>query len=204
MFLRRVRVTGSRNILRVALRSKPQSLGVALLSEIVVREARPEEYGFVGDLVVDVYRTLGDAEDAAYDALLRDLESRAISSRVLVAEIDGSVLGTATYVRPGGVLAEVDDPSAATVRMLGVAPAARGRGIGQALVRSCILEAIHDGAARIRLDTRTSMTSAQRLYERFGFVRDPEHDWSPTSDIDLLAYVLDFPTGSQAGDISGR
>jgi ribosomal protein S18 acetylase RimI-like enzyme len=36
------------------------------------------------------------------------------------------------------------------------------------------------------------MTSAQRLYERLGFRRDPDHDWSPAPDILLLGYVLDL------------
>ena len=56
-------------------------------------------------------------------------------------------------------------------------------------------EATRDGAARIRLDTRTSMTSAQRLYERLGFNRDPDHGWSPAPGIDLIAYVLELPSG---------
>jgi len=43
---------------------------------------------------------------------------------------------------------------------------------------------------RVRLDTRTSMAAAQRLYERLGFQRDPEHDWSPAPGIQLQAYVL--------------
>jgi ribosomal protein S18 acetylase RimI-like enzyme len=173
-------------------------------AEVVIRGARPEEYPFVGDLVVAAYRTLNDTGDAIYEAMLRDVASRVATSRVLVAQVDGDVLGTVTYVPPGGDLAEVDDPAAATIRMLGVAPAARGRGIGQALVSTCISEAIRDGAARVRLDTRTSMTSAQRLYERLGFIREPDHDWSPAPGIELLAYVLELPGGNQAGDISPR
>lgn len=163
---------------------------------ILVRAARPEEFRVLGDLVVDAYRTLNDSGDALYEAMLRDVASRAAASRVLIAEVDRQILGTVTYVPPGGDLAEVDDPGAATVRMLGVAPAARGRGIGEALVRSCLSEATRDGAARIRLDTRTSMTSAQRLYERLGFVRAPDHDWSPAAGIDLIAYLLELPRGS--------
>ena len=166
-------------------------------AQLVVRAARPEEYLFVGDLVVDAYRTLNDTGDASYEAMMRDVASRAASSQVLVAEVDGSILGTVTYVPPGGDLAEVDDPTAATIRMLGVSPAARGRGVGQALVSRCILDAVRDGAARVRLDTRTSMTSAQRLYERLGFIREPDHDWSPAPGIDLVAYVLEL--GRTAG-----
>ena len=90
------------------------------------------------------------------------------------------------------MLSEVDDPEAATIRMLGVSASARGRGVGQALVRGCVEEARLRGCKRVRLDTRTSMSSAQRLYERLGFRRAPDHDWSPAPGISLLAYVLDL------------
>jgi hypothetical protein len=36
------------------------------------------------------------------------------------------------------------------------------------------------------------MTGAQRLYERLGFRRAPDHDWSPALGILLLGYVLDL------------
>ena len=32
------------------------------------------------------------------------------------------------------------------------------------------------------------MTAAQRLYERLGFTRLPERDWSPVPGIDLIVY----------------
>ena len=170
--------------------------------EVLVREAKPEEYSVIGDLVVNAYWTLDDVGDAAYEAMLRDVASRAGTSRVLVAEVNGDLLGTVTCVGPGGDLAEVADARAGTIRMLGVSIAARGRGIGEALVRSCISRAISDGAERIRLDTRTSMTSAQRLYERLGFERAPDHDWSPAPGILLIAYVMELPTdGLLPGDI---
>jgi hypothetical protein len=36
------------------------------------------------------------------------------------------------------------------------------------------------------------MTSAHRLYERLGFTRLPERDWSPMPGIDLLVYCRDL------------
>ena len=95
------------------------------------------------------------------------------------AEVGGRIVGCVTFVDGLKALSEVDDPDAATVRMLGVATEARGRGVGEALMRECIDRARRSERKRVRLDTRTSMTSAQRLYERLGFRRDPDHDWSP-------------------------
>jgi hypothetical protein len=35
---------------------------------------------------------------------------------------------------------------------------------------------------------------AHRIYERLGFVRLPERDWSPHDGVDLLAFRLDLTT----------
>ena len=42
------------------------------------------------------------------------------------------------------------------------------------------------------------MASAQRLYERLGFERDPEHDWSPAPGIELLAFTLELRPGENS------
>lgn len=159
---------------------------------LVIRAVRPSEYEIAGELTVEAYRTLGDAGDEFYERELRDIAGRRDSSEIFVAEVGGRVVGCVTFVDGLKALSEVDDPDAATVRMLGVAAEARGRGVGEALMRECIDRARQSGRKRVRLDTRTSMTSAQRLYERLGFRRDPDHDWSPALGILLLGYVLDL------------
>jgi ribosomal protein S18 acetylase RimI-like enzyme len=138
------------------------------------------------------YRTLGDEGDRGYERELRDVAGRVASSEVLVAEDDGRVVGCVTFVDGLGELSEVADPDAATIRMLGVAKAARGRGIGELLVRECIERARASGRRCVRLDTRTSMTEAHRLYLRLGFRRAEEHDSSPLPGVELLSFVLDL------------
>jgi ribosomal protein S18 acetylase RimI-like enzyme len=159
---------------------------------VVIRPVQPDDYEVAGRLVVDAYRSLGDEGDESYERELADVAGRLGSSEVLVAELDGRVVGCVTLVDGLKPLSEVEDPDAATIRMLGVSAAARGQGIGEALTRECIDRARLAGRSRVRLDTRTSMASAQRLYERLGFRRDPNHDWSPAPEINLLAYVLDL------------
>ena len=36
------------------------------------------------------------------------------------------------------------------------------------------------------------MTTAHRIYERLGFTRLPERDWSPRPGVDLYAFSLDL------------
>jgi ribosomal protein S18 acetylase RimI-like enzyme len=162
---------------------------------VFVRPARPAEFPAVADLVLDAYRTLGPIDRGSYEDVVRDVAGRAAHGEVLVAELDGRVIGSVTFAPPGSQLAQGDDPLAAGIRMLGVAESARGRGAGEALARACVERAVTLSARRVRLLTESQMTGAQRLYERLGFRRDPSRDLSPIPGIDLFAYVLDLPGG---------
>jgi ribosomal protein S18 acetylase RimI-like enzyme len=55
-----------------------------------------------------------------------------------------------------------------------VAPHARRRGVGTRLLTAAAEEARSAGAVRLELATAITNTSAQRLYERLGWVRDQE------------------------------
>ncbi len=89
------------------------------------------------------------------------------------------MIGTVTYAVPGQRYAEVSRPDEAEFRMLGVAPAGQGQGVGRALVQACIDRARQQGRRALVLSSEVRMASAHRLYERMGFVRDPARDWQP-------------------------
>ena len=76
--------------------------------------------------------------------------------------------------------------------MLVVDPVTRGRGVGELLVRTCLERARAAGKRRMVLSTDPRMTAAHRLYERLGFVRLPERDWSPLPGVQLMAYALEL------------
>jgi ribosomal protein S18 acetylase RimI-like enzyme len=162
---------------------------------VLVRTARPAEYDAVGELTVTVYVEAGFLRPgSAYVHKLRDAASRAEKAELLVAvSDDGALLGSVTYA-PGGSpyaeTAEADDE--AGFRMLVVDPAARGRGVGEALVRACIERARAAGARTLRLSTQPQMAAAHRLYERLGFTRTPDRDWDPEPDVHLLTYELEL------------
>uniref|UniRef100_UPI0035653628 GNAT family N-acetyltransferase n=1 Tax=Nocardioides sp. TaxID=35761 RepID=UPI0035653628 len=61
-----------------------------------------------------------------------------------------------------------------------------------ALVRHVLDRAREAGSSRVVLSTLAEMSAAHRLYERLGFRRAPERDWSPREGIDLVAYLLDL------------
>ena len=62
--------------------------------------------------------------------------------------------------------------------------------IGGALVDECVRRARATGASVLGLHTSRSMRAAMRLYERMGFVRDPEHDFQPPGAELVEGYLL--------------
>jgi ribosomal protein S18 acetylase RimI-like enzyme len=157
----------------------------------MVRVARPEEYERVGELAARVFLDDGFLPaDHMYLAMLRDAASRAAKAELLVAEDGaGQVVGSVTFATGGSPYSEAE-PGEASFRMLVVDPAARGRGVGEALVRACIERATRAGARVLRLSTLPEMHAAHRLYERLGFTRTPERDWTPVGGVRLRTYAL--------------
>ena len=109
--------------------------------DITIRHVAPDEYATLGEITAQAY--LGDGlldfgESDVYLGELRDVAKRAAEADVLVALADGRVLGGVTFVPAGGPMADIAAAGEAEIRMLAVAPEARGRGVGEALVRACV------------------------------------------------------------------
>ena len=161
-----------------------------------IRPIRPEEYEALGELIVAAYHSIGFEmpHQDVYDVQLRNVAHRAAASCVLVAATPaGELLGGVTYVSgPQDPLSQELGEGEAGIRMLAVAPAAQGLGVGRALTTACLDRARADGRCRMVLHTGTWMPVAICLYESMGFVRDPAIDFSPAPGIDLLGYGLDL------------
>ncbi|ROO91260.1 ribosomal-protein-alanine N-acetyltransferase [Actinocorallia herbida] len=80
----------------------------------------------------------------------------------IVLEENGSVVGYAGLAAVGGD---------GDVQTIGVSAASQGRGLGAALLTELLAEAVRRGCRRVFLEVRADNEPAQRLYERFGFVR---------------------------------
>jgi len=177
------------------------------MAGVTVREARDTELDDVADLLDEAYRqyfpaAYGSDEERdaweGYRAEIRDTRRRAAVAAQLVADAEGDLLGAVSYYPPGmmhydeGELAAPENWSG--IRLLGVAPAARGRRIGRMLTEACIDRARADRAAGIMLHTTVLMEIARGLYERMGFQRAPELDFSPIEDSDfvVMGYRLPF------------
>jgi ribosomal protein S18 acetylase RimI-like enzyme len=157
-----------------------------------IEPATPADYPRIAELTVSVYAD-GGLASPAYHPELADVAGRAGRSELLVVR-DGSgrIVGSVALVLDGdfGEVTESEDEAA--VRMLVVDPAAQGRGIGALLMTHCLDRARAAGKQRMVLSTGPLMLAAHRLYERLGFTRLPERDWTPVPGIDLRVYALEL------------
>ena len=159
-----------------------------------IRRARPEDVAAVGEVTVAAYAEFISGDDDGYVRHLRDAATRDREAELWVATPDDSeeILGTVTITPAGSPWREIGRDGEGEFRMLAVSPAARGAGIGTALVDLVLERFRTDGASAVVMSTLAEMRAAHRVYERAGFERDPARDWSPVPGVDLLAYRLDL------------
>lgn len=161
-----------------------------------IRVVEESEHAALGELTAETYLADGHlvyGRDDPYLPALRDVAARARDAEVLVAVEDGQVLGGITLASEPGPMTQLAKAGECEIRMLVVGHAARGRGLGEALVRECIERSRARGLHRMLLYSATTQSSAQRIYRRLGFVRVPSRDWSPLADRpDLTLMVFEL------------
>jgi len=110
----------------------------------------------------DAFRTSYDEAAALVEAGWRQ---RLAGGATFVAELGGEAVGSVTcWVGGRGSTQDVADLGA-----MYVAPSARGRGVGEALVRAAVGEARAEGRRVVRLEVVSGNDGARALYERMGF-----------------------------------
>jgi GNAT superfamily N-acetyltransferase len=115
----------------------------------------------------------------------------------IVAELSGTMVGSVLLYPPlsnayTGAMTDVDWP---VVRLLAVAPAARGLGVGAALMDECEQRARRMGASLLGLHTTDIMQIAMRMYERRGFVRASKLDFRPAEGVLVKGYLKSLKGG---------
>ena len=81
------------------------------------------------------------------------------------------------------------DAGVAEVKRLYVQPAARGHGIGRALLRRLLADARAEGFHTVRLETMGFMGEARALYTAFGFAEVPPFAHSQAALSGLVGVV---------------
>lgn len=159
---------------------------------VIVRRADPDDYDLVAALLVRAYLPCGYPSSHPYFDRLRESADRAENAELLVADDAGRVVGTVTYCQLGSPYREIAREGEGEFRMLAVDPGEQSKGIGKKLVRACLERAREEGMRAVVLSTGPWMTTAHHVYEKFGFVRTPERDWSPREGVDLKTFRLEL------------
>lgn len=133
------------------------------------RPATNADCASVERLVVETLREYGLApEPDGVDSDLRDLQAHYLDTGgwfgVWVDET-GAIVGSAGLCPLGDTACEL--------RKMYLRESARGRGHGKAILNVALAEARRRGFARVELETATVLKEAIRLYEKFGFRREP-------------------------------
>jgi ribosomal protein S18 acetylase RimI-like enzyme len=140
-----------------------------------IRDALPGEYHRVGELTIAAYRALPvDHLWGGYDEEILDTAGRATGAHILVALLDDAIVGAVTLVDDHeSRWSEWTRPGEVQFRLLAVEVEARGRGVGESLVRECLARA---AGRPVIIHTTKWMDAARRMYERLGFERRPDRD----------------------------
>jgi GNAT superfamily N-acetyltransferase len=175
------------------------------LNPILIRDARGDERTAIRELTLAAYAEFAmimtpSAWVALEQSLLTALAGDVVGERI-VADQDGRLVGSVMLSPPAadayaGALARIDWPE---VRLLAVASAARGQGVGTALMHECIRRARQAGATALGLHTSDSLQVAIHMYERMGFVRVPEYDFQPSGAELVKAYRRSLTDAGIAG-----
>lgn len=143
----------------------------AHISPWILRPIRPTDDAAVAATIRSVMTEHGccgqgfaihDAEVACMSANYADA-----TARYYVVEHGGEVLGGAGFARLAGTTAE---QATCELRKMYFRPAARGRGLGSALLTLLLGEMRQAGYRRCYLETTSWMQAAQQLYRHHGFV----------------------------------
>jgi len=123
------------------------------------------------DLLKLVYVGGGFTEPSLAESLFDGASVRARGQVLVAKDRHGDLLGSVVVVPSGSPAARFAVSGEAELHLLCVRPDQQGRGIGSALVSAAIEDARTGGATRMILWTQSSMTVAQALYRKYGFVR---------------------------------
>jgi len=132
----------------------------------LIREPRPGDIGWIihrhGAVYAREHRFGMDFEALTAEIMAAFVRNHdPARERCWIAERDGANVGSIMLVR--------QDDAVAKLRVLLVEPAARGLGLGRALVAECVRFAREAGYRRITLMTDPELTSARRIYQAAGF-----------------------------------
>ena len=172
------------------------------MTELHIRDARADDHAAIRNITLSAYQEYAVLMQAHWEDYRQSILATLAHiqpAEQIIAEQDDTLVGTVLLFPAGTVLTTPNGASVTLtwpeIRLLAVVPAARGHGLGAALVRECMRRARQSGAAALTLHTTEIMQAAMSMYERMGFVRAPELDFHPAPGITIKGYRYWFDDG---------
>lgn len=135
--------------------------------QVVLRDPRPGDMGWIVQMHGELYaREFG--YDAEFEALVAEIAARFLRNfdpareKAWIAEVDGERAGCVLLVRRTETIAQL--------RLLLLAPEARGLRLGGRLTDACIAFARKKGYRKLVLWTQSHLAAARAIYQSRGFV----------------------------------
>ena len=174
--------------------------------ELIIRQAVKEDHEAIRHVLIKSYSQYEPqfTEEGwqNYSAALRAAVDNPNMELMLVAELEGKVVGTLQMFRSSEQAYDKPEMgiTSAIVRFLGVDPDVRGKGIAESLLRKSIELTQSWGEKVLYLHTSDKMQAAIRLYEKMGFERalDKEFVNQNGTHVKSYQYVIkkEQPAGS--------
>jgi len=174
-------VAGAGVLVALALPARPRiPEGDTPVNAPLVRPAGPADHAAIRALLELAYSPyaaeLDPAVWCAYRADLLDVDRHARHGTLLVAVVDGEIVGSVAFY-PDATDQDLGWPAGwASGRALAVHPHHRGHGVAGALLRELEQRTRESGAAVFAFHTSRFMTTARAIYERMGYQRVPGFD----------------------------
>lgn len=125
-----------------------------------IRTAKPQDAAAIQNCADEAYSPYIEDIGRVPAPMIADFPAQINAGMAHVVTLDGHVAGYIVFfARPGHMFLE----------NVAVRDAARGRGVGKALIRYCEAEALRLGLPAVELYTNAKMTGNLTLYPRLGY-----------------------------------
>ncbi len=169
------------------------------LNRLRIRDAVSSDREAIREVTLSAYQEYAALIPSHWEDYRRDILATLANvkpAEQIIAEQEEIVIGAVLLYPAGTIFSNPNRaPVALTspeVRLLAVSPAWHGHGVGGALMGECVRRARRSGAAVLTLHTTDMMRAAVRLYERMGFMHDPELDFQVDEHLTVKGYRLNL------------
>jgi len=165
---------------------------------IEIEVAGPNERGAVLSVVQAAYEEYAEHSDKDFwSGYQRSIEKTILtddSVTAIIATADATIFGAVLYCQPyekqmGGAIVKNPFPE---MRLLAVPSQFRNHGVAGKLIQYCEDRARSAGSPTITLHTTVLMQTAKQMYERRGYIRYPDIDFTPVPGFVVWGFRKDF------------